>query len=207
MTKIVFITSGQIDYKFSGIDLYESIYLTANGTKFPDIDKKGIPEIIAKAKKMEDKLFACIYTAPSKQCLSTAKIISKELGIKFKRDSNLVPLKFELKKLISKREFQKLGDKKFDVLRKRYLAAFYSNQLSEPNTIIKTRSKNFIKRVKEEYPEQTILVVSHAYTIKLLSIYQKIGIKMFRDKKLLFKLFKPENEPMKRLEEITFVAI
>jgi len=190
MKKIIFITSGKINYKFDNFTLYESIRETAMGSIFPGLDG----EIINKP----DIAFDKIICAPSNQCVETAKCFSKE----FKIFEELLPLKFDLEKIISKDEFEKLGNNAFDVLRQRYLTAFFENKLIEGNREIILRLNKLIERLPED---STTLAISHAYLIKQFEAYYKLCEKMYTDFEKLSNIFKPEKETMGRLETVEII--
>lgn len=171
MTKVIFVTSGKITYTFPGHSLYESIYLTASGQKFPNLSLEGVKEVYGKAKAL-DKLGAkMIYVASSEQCLNTARIFSEVMDIPVMKDNNLLPLKFDLRKLLSEEEFLKLGELKFDVLRARFLESFYNDELMESKFEVREKFQRFRRLVRKKDNEEIVFAVSHAYIIKLFSIY------------------------------------
>lgn len=190
MKKVIFITSSKINYLLPNLTLYESIRQTAAGNMFPHLEKKifGKPKVI----------FDQIMSASSNQCLETAKVFGQPIKV----IEELLPLKFELEKVISQKEFEGLGNKAFDVLRKRYLKLFFENKLKEDNREVINRFNKIVKLIPDK---TTTLAVSHAYLIKQLEAYSKLGEEMFLDFEKLKTVFKPEQETMGRLETVEII--
>lgn len=203
MTKIVFITSGEIDYQFDGLSLYGSIKRTALGERFPGLSKIGNDKVLKTVKGLKGFCFCAIYTAPSRQCLETARIFSKYLKIPLRTSKRLSPLRFNIKNIFSEKEFKKLGDNKFFSLRQGFINNFLENKLFDNNREISKRLICFRKKIKREYEGKNVLFVSHAYLIKLFSIYYKYGEKMFKDRELLLREFNIQREPLTRLQTLT----
>ncbi len=188
--KIIFITSGKINYIFSGCSLYESILLTAEGKRFPHIvsSAEEINKIVGKMKILED---AVILSAPSSQAKETADILGRFLGKEAIRDRRLLPLRFDLKRIISEEEFNSLGGNAFNVLRSRFLDAFFEDRLADKQEDFKKKYHEFMLDVTSRYYDKTVIAASHSYIIQLFFIYSKVGEKMFKDRNLLRKLFNP----------------
>lgn len=203
MTKIIFITSGKIDYILPGRSLYESIERTAMGKEFPHLVNGAEKSILKSAKLLKAEHPVAVFSAPSFQAKETANIIAEKLGLKVTLSKYLLPLRFNIKGLLTIKEFEGFGDRKFDILRERLLGAFFQNKLTDKNTEIRKRYEKLRKEILEKYKGKTVVVVSHAYLIKFFDIYNQIGTKMYKDKRKLFSLFKPERETMKRLETLT----
>ncbi len=190
MKKIIFMTSGKINYHLPNLSLYESIRETAMGNAFPKLDSK--------VRDMPKMLFDQIICASSSQCVETAKCFGNQIKIV----DELLPLKFDLEKIISKNEFENLGNNAFDVLRKRYLKAFFENKLLEDNREI----INKFEKVVEVIPDNSVtLSVSHAYLIKQFEAYYKLGDEMFTNFEKLSKIYKPEKETMGRLQTVEII--
>ena len=190
MKEIIFITSGKINYKFPNLSLYESIRETAMGNIFPKLDGK----IVDKPKIIFDQLIC----ASSNQCMETAKYYDDKIIIV----DELLPLKFDLEKIITKNEFKSLGNNAFNELRQRYLKAFFENKLLEDNQEI---VKRFSKTVEMTPNNSITLAISHAYLIKQFEAYFKLGDEMFANFEKLSEVFKPEKETMGRLETVEII--
>jgi len=202
MRKIIFITSGKIRYKFEGKTLYESIEIIANGKRFPHLEKNAESEVESASMSLDKYKPGFVFSATSYQCLESAKLITQKIGSPLIKKVYLLPLRFELNKFFNEDDFEKLGEYKFIELRKRFLESFYDNNLIDDREEIMSRY-TILKKDIEKNPEGTnIIVVSHAYLIKLFSIYYQVGDRMYKDKDLLFKLFNPYEEPFKRLETL-----
>lgn len=200
MTRLIFITSGKINYTLSGKNLYQSIKLTSLGKKFPRLVDGAEKEIerVARGFKKPDM----ILTAPSNQALETAVIFSKYFKVNFKQDSRLLPLKFDISDFMNEEQFNKKS-KPFDILRQDFIKAFFGNKLLEDNKQIKKRFKSLIKEVDKN---KHVLIVSHAFLIKLFQVYSLIGDEMFTNKEKLISLFNPSKPPLERLETIEIVV-
>jgi len=204
MSKIVFITSGKIDYILPGKDLYESISITASGKIFPSLNKEGKLETTRRAEELMELNASIIYSAPSAQCLETAEILSKKLTLPLEQDDRLLPLKFDLKSMFTEEQFESLGERKFEVLRTGYIKNFFNNKLIDSNREIEKRYKNFILgEILANHKNETVLIISHAYLIKLFYIYNQLNENMYENKEKLFKLFNPAKETMNRLEMLS----
>jgi len=198
MGKMIFITSGKIKYDFKGKSLYESIELTASGKKFSHLTIEGEKEVVLRVKKLKDYKIGVIKSATSNQCLETTEIISGVLKVKVEKDPRLLPLKFELSSMFGEKGFNKLGEKKFIELRKKFLEMFYENRLVESNREIAIRFEQLVSAAKDT--RKNVLLVSHAYLIQLFSIYYLVGEEIYENKDLLMNMFNPLKEPMGRLE-------
>jgi broad specificity phosphatase PhoE len=197
MKKIIFMTSGKIKYLLPGISLYGSIASVARGETYPHLDSAGITEVENVSKLISPKINSIFY-APSFQCAETASFFSgpsKSLDL-------LLPLKFDLRKIVKKQEFEMLGIKSFDTLRQRYLRAFFEDKLLESNREIVNR---FNRLVDMCLSNTTTLVISHAYLVKQFYAYYLIGENMFVDYKKLLKIFRPKSETMSRLETVKII--
>lgn len=200
--KVIFITSGKINYSLPGLDLYNSIKSTAKGDQFPHLSHDTVTEVEDFAKQFQGKGKTVIFSAPSEQARETANILASVLETEVISDTRFLPLRFELKSIISKEEFENLGDKSFKVLRERFLENFYNDKLIDERLEIKKRIENFAKLIKNNYQDYQVIVISHAYLIKLFYIYQIIGDEMFKNKEKLVTLFNPSQEPLGRLEKV-----
>lgn len=200
MTKIIFITSGKIKYKFAGKSLYQSIRLTAQGIKFPGLEQNGVEEVLARVGDISSESPSAIFASTSEQCLDTARLIAGRLGTPVVKSKNLLPLRFNLEDIFSEAEFERLGDRRFNVLREKFISMFFDNKLIDKHEDFLRKYKDFMNKVKNSYEGQTVVAVSHAYLIKLFSIYYELENGMFVDKKKLVRLFEPKKETMSRLE-------
>lgn len=197
--RLILSTSAKVNYIFLGCSLYESIRLIAEGNRFPHISSPVEVESFAKKIKLSKNLV--ILTAPSNQARETAQILGKSFGKNVIVDKRLLPLRFDLGKILSESEFLRLGEGAFDVLRSRYIDAFFKNELIDKQADFKKRYQEFMADVSSLYFDKTVIAVSHAYLIQLFFIYSKIGDKMFKDRNLLRKLFNP-SKPLGFLKTI-----
>lgn len=199
--KVQFITSGKINYILGHLSLYNSIRATSLGLKYPKLDKSGKEEIIKFCQKLSQTPSA-IVTAPSAQAFQTAQIIADYYKVPLIKTKALLPLKFDISSLMSEAEFIQSVDKAFDILRNRFLEAYFRNHLKEANGNVGQKLKH-LSKISQKYQGHFILAVSHAFLIKLFEIYSQVGDQMYQDKKVLFKLFNPSIPPFGRLEGVT----
>jgi hypothetical protein len=190
--KLILSTSAKVYYVFSGLTLYESVRLTANCEKFPHISSSvGIRSFVTDLELPGDSV---ILTAPTNQAVETAQEIGNLLDKKITKDKRLLPLRFDLEKIVSEEEFSCLGSEAFNVLRSRFLDTFFKDQLIDKQADFKKRYREFMLDVTGRYFDKTVIAVSHSYLIQLFFIYNKVGDRMFKDRNLLRKLFKPSKQ-------------
>lgn len=201
MTKIIFITSGAIDYQLPGHSLFESVCLTARGEIFPSLKPGAGVEIAKVAENLRGKNIDLIVTAPSAQASQTADLFGKILRKLVKEDENLLPLRFDPLKMMTAKEFERLGNEAFNVLRARFLEDFFEDKLMDKNREIEIRFEN----LKKKYQGRKVLAVSHAFLIKLFSVYNEIGDVMFTDKRKFHDLFNPFVVPFGRLSGLEMI--
>lgn len=197
--RLILLTSGRVNYIFSSCSLYESIRLTAEGKRFPHICSPV--EVESFAEKIKLSKNSVILTAPSNQARETAQILGKSFGKNIIVDKRLLPLRFDLGKILSESEFLRLGDGAFDVLRSRYIDAFFENELIDKQADFKKKYKGFMCDMSSLYFDKTVIAVSHSYLIQSFYIYGKIGDRKFEDRDLFRKLFNP-SKPLGFLKTI-----
>lgn len=194
--KAIFITSGKIDYALPGLSLYQSIRETSLGKKFPKLAAGGVPEIKKRAPELVKPKI--ILTAPSEQARQTAEVLGRFFNIPVQIEEFLLPLKFDIGNFMDENTFNELGSEAFNQLRSSFLDAFFENKLLDSNQEIKKR----FEYLKRKALNGAVLLVSHAFLIKLFEIYSQIGDRMFTNKRALLKMFNPNKPPLERLESI-----
>ncbi len=95
-------------------------------------------------------------------------------------------IKFDLKKLVSEKEFEQEGSK---LVRKRFIEAFIKDDLSEKRSEIQKRMDDFMK-IFSNREGATVLAISHSFFMKILEIYLK-DKKLFENPEILLKEFDP----------------
>ena len=194
MTTVIFLTSGEIDYSFEGVSLYDSIVATSLGIKFPSLKEGQERKIRSKVEKLKlEREKVTILSAQSKQADGTGRIISKLLEVPLEEDIRLNPILFDFREIMDEKEFISLGDKAFDVARPRFLKVFFENQLMETRLSVKARVDSFLKDYLES--NKTVLAISHSFLMMILKAYLTGGDKVFVDYDLLYKLCQPEKRP------------
>lgn len=197
MRKIIFITSGKIDYILPGYTLYQSIHRTAAGMEFPHLTNDGVSEVEKMAQHLDIFSFEIIYSATTAQVIDTAEVLGKHLDITVFKNDNLNPLLFNILNILPENEFFDAKENAFVELRHRFLAAFWADTLLTPKTMIRTQLQKLLKITDRN---KAALMVSHAYLIKLFEVYVKIGDVMFTNYKELLRVLPPEQLFMDRLE-------
>lgn len=202
MNKIIFLTSGPINYQFDGINLYESIVGTSLGLRYPNLRVGAELMIKEMVKKMKKKGLvlrgAKIFSASSPQTIETARLVGKELFLPTKVDRCLETIKFDFRQIMSEEEFLRLGNKAFDIARPRFLKMFFQNQALEEKESVKKRIDSFLK--KSLCAKETVIVVSHSFLLAIIKAYLRKGEQIFSDSILLEKCFCPQEKPFGFLE-------
>jgi broad specificity phosphatase PhoE len=198
-SSIYFKTSAPIDYELPGYDLYDSIRLTGLGEQFPHIRPDQDPQIIQAVDDLNlDINNTKLYTANSEQALDTALIVSNHYQLEYNIDQRLNPPKFDLADLMTREDFELYGNKKFDVLRERYVLAFYENKFQEPKEDIFQRYLDIVSDYSKS-DSIHVLALSHAFLMKFFEGFYLHGDKVLRDKELLVDAWDPTKNPFGRL--------
>ena len=196
--RVILRTSASINYQLEGLDLYDSIRVTSLGEIFPHIVPGSEKEVIAEIERLSLKLYTtALVTANSEQAIDTANVVSRSLGIPSEIDETLNPLRFDLKKLMSREEFDQLGDDRFNELRRRYVLAFFEDKLIDPKESVIDRFNTLLTKSKRE-DAQVVLAISHAFLIKFFEVYSKFGERGLNNYSLLVEAWKPDKSPYGR---------
>ena len=143
------------------------------------LNKEGIMQAINVKEKLKDIKFDLCFSSPLKRTLKTAKII---VGDDF-------PIITD--ELLIERNMGSYEGGSFKEYQKRDFCNINKNSNLngvEPVRDIMKRAKIFLDNLKEKYPDKTILLVSHAATIRALH-FNILGY----DDSTWFYAFKPEN--------------
>ncbi len=143
------------------------------------LNKEGIMQAINVKEKLKDIKFDLCFSSPLKRTLKTAKII---VGDDF-------PIITD--ELLIERNMGSYEGGSFKEYQKRDFWNINKNSNLngvEPVRDIMKRAKIFLDNLKEKYPDKTILLVSHAATIRALH-FNILGY----DDSTWFYAFKPEN--------------
>ena len=111
------------------------------------------------------KLSIPIYCSSLKRGKETAL----EFGITIKPISELNEIKFSLKSLLTKAEFDKFGS---NLVRKRFVEAFIKDELKEKRSEIKCRIDRIVKML-QDLSNGNYLLISHSFYTKVFEIYLK----------------------------------
>jgi len=112
----------------------------------------------------------CIFCSDLKRGKETADELAMKLDV-----SEVVPLdllrevKFDIKKLLTREEFEKEGS---NLVRQRFVSAFIDDDLEESRKEIKLRIDQFLSMVKD-LSDGTYLVIGHSFFMKILETYRR----------------------------------
>lgn len=205
MCRIIFLTSGPINYRFEDASLYKSIAETSLGSRYPSLKVDTgsmIKKMIGKIKEKGLVLSGTrIVSASSIQAIETAKLIGKELFLPVKIDRRLEAINFDFSRIMFEEEFSRLGSEAFDIARPRFLKMFFQNQALEDKEAVKKRIISFLGDVLLE--KDNVIAVSHSFLLAIIKAYLEKGEEIFSNIILLEKCFCPQERPFGFLEGFT----
>lgn len=168
--KIVLVRHGSTDFNKEGL---------VQGLSDIDLNEDGINEIIKTKSKLSNINFDLCISSPLKRTITTAQIIT----------NNKIPIIID--GLLVERNMGNYEGKNF----KEYqmhdfwsLSKNYDINGVEPVKTIMDRTKIFLNKIKKDYHNKTILIVSHAATLRALH-FNIVGY----DNNTDFYSFKPQN--------------
>jgi broad specificity phosphatase PhoE len=186
-----------------------TIYLTRHGeTEWNMLNKlqgwhdskltrKGITHAQALGKTLQDVHFDAVFSSPSGRAFSTAQHILCER-------SHLIQTDERLKEMhLGKWEGQTQEEiKQFDAMQLEYFwnnPVLYTPQIGESYEDLLKRSIHFMNELTSKYPNETILLVTHAITLKSITThYKKLPLEKFWDSPYIhgtsLTVFQIENE-------------
>lgn len=196
--KTYILSSAPIQYQIKPYDLYDSFNLVSQ-------DKIKAPLAIEAKNIVRDfefpfdvKSVKRILTAEGGQTFETAKLIVKVKNlekIKIVQTPNLNGVIFNMKELVSKKEFIEDYDTAIIKARKMFVTKFFNNELLENRSSVIERINNLLIQLKDR--ENTICI-SHSFYMKFLEIYINTPEK-FLNLNALIKAFDVEKKPYKPL--------
>lgn len=184
MKKIIFRKIFPYDPTFSGkFTRYKGYSLITLQKESPSVEKNLIINCPSNIKKP-------IFCSSLKRGQETAKLVSKQLDIeKIEKSDLLTEIMFDLKKLLTKEEFEKFGS---DLVRKRFMESFIEDQLTESRKHIRQRIDKILNKIKK-LNEDNYLLISHSFFMKIVQIYQKDN-RLFDQPGLLGVYFDPNEK-------------
>lgn len=194
-----FITSAPIRYSILNYDLYDSFDLVSKGI----VPAPLAPEVIKTIKSFpfcfDTKYIEKIYTAEKGQTLETAKLLHSHI---FKK-AKILPIyllngvRFSMKQLISKREFNDLPfELALKKTRRNFIINLYKGKLIESFQSVNNRINQLLVLLEKE--GAGTICISHSFYMKLVEIYIS-DVNNFKDQKKLMIAFDPEKKPYKPL--------
>lgn len=141
------------------------------------LTKKGRQQIKARAKKFKNQDLDFIYSSDFLRTKQTAKIVSRELGLKINFDKRLRDVNVGVWRGKTGEEFRSIFSSKKQRFSKR-------PEKGESWRDVKKRLKDFIKDIEKKHKNKTILIISHADPIWLmLGIFKGLTEKELLEKK------------------------
>ena len=99
----------------------------------------------------------------------TAEIVGRKLGLAILSVTNLNEVNFDLRDLVTKKEFQEGGS---NLVRESFVQAFVGDALMEKRVGIKKRVDDLLNLIKV-LPGSETLIISHSFFMKILQVYTK----------------------------------
>ncbi len=164
MIKLILVRHGETIENVRGI---------CQGQTDGTLSKKGIAENKLLAKELSDHQIHKIYSSPLKRAADTAKEISKYHPIKLEFRDNLMEW------YLGALQGEKFPDD-FDITN-------LSDEL-ENAELVKKRLLYFLEEIRDQHKDETIVIVSHGLTIKVLTTILKklhlsrsVGVKLMEN--------------------------
>jgi len=139
-----------------------------------------------KALSIPPRISSPVYFSSLRRAYETALNISRIKRVGFLPLKELNEIKFDLRKLVEKREYDKYGS---NLVRERFIEAFIEDKLMEKRISIRRRIENILVRVGR-LPDGNYVLISHSFFMKVLEIFLKDG-SLFSNPKILRRYFNP----------------
>jgi len=153
--KIIFVRHGQTNLNINN----ENIVKKMQGQSDLELNDIGKNQAINVREKIKEKDIDIILVSPLKRAQETAKIINEVLNKKIVIDKRLIEMNYGS---IEGKDFRKeYWDLNFD----------YKKYGGETLGEFKNRVFNFLNSLKEEYKNQTVLIVSHNGVARMIQCY------------------------------------
>jgi hypothetical protein len=150
---------------------------------------KTDPHIIGKADiKIERRDNLHILSSPLQRAKDTAEALAEELHIAdIAYLAELSEIPFDMKQMLSNDEYERFGS---NLVRERFIEAFFSDTLSEKRNTLQKRIKKLIANLSR-LPNGNYVIVSHSFFLKLVQIYLTVGDLIFEQPKLVEEYIDP----------------
>ncbi len=177
---------------FNWFSKYESYEYITKQEYSPSIEKQKATEILKKFKKDKFENIRYLYCSTCTRWIETAYLIKQFFNIKAKIIPNkcLNEIKFSIKNLISKKEFETYWS---IIVRKSFIDRFINNSLIETRTQIKKRI-NILEKLNKNS-----LFISHSFFMKIIQIYN-LDNNLFNNPEILKNTFNIEKKTFEFLE-------
>lgn len=153
--KIIFVRHGQTSLNINN----ESTVKKMQGQSDLELNDIGKNQAIDVKNKLKEKNIDIILVSPLKRAQQTAIIINESLNKKIITDKRLIEMNYGS---IEGKDFRKdYWDLSFD----------YKKYGGETIDEFKNRIFSFINSLKEDYPNQTVLLVSHNGVARMIQCY------------------------------------
>jgi broad specificity phosphatase PhoE len=135
------------------------------------LNEKGIAYAQALGKALQDVPFDAVFSSPSGRAHSTTQHILGERSLPIHTDERLKEMHLGEWEGKTQEEI-----KQYDATQLEHFwsnPTLYTPQTGETYTDLLKRSTNFMKELTEKYPNGTILLVTHAITLKSITTHYK----------------------------------
>jgi len=159
--KLIFVRHGQTDYNKEGRPQGQEIDAPLNET--------GIRQAKEAAKSVPSDI-DCIIASPLKRAAETAEILNSELDATIAYDDDVKEIHYGS---LAGRTWSEIAETTNDTNAKRRddtITFDYTKWGGDRADDLKSRVQGFVERMQEEYPDKTILVVSHGGVIDAMHI-------------------------------------
>lgn len=148
--KLLIVRHGQTDWNLKG---------KAQGRTDTELNSTGIEQAKRLAEKIKNYNIDVIISSPLKRARKTAEIIENGRNIPILCDEDIIERSF------GKYEGQKLKHDDFDAIKR-------SGEIGvETDEEFLVRIKRFFKKIKKEYKDKTVLIVTHKGTMLGMCCY------------------------------------
>lgn len=172
MRKQIFILkTGVYDPRFGVLDKYSSYeYVTRQKYSPPLKETESLEKLQMHFKKQMQQGVECIYCSQATRTFETARLILTYFSQKDRKIvaiSELNEVKFSLKELLTREEYEKFGS---NLVRERFIEFFMEDRLMESRKQLKKRVQRLLAKLRDSQ-ENKFLLISHSFFMKLLQIY------------------------------------
>ncbi len=132
----------------------------------PELSERGIKQAEALAQELKGNGITKIYTSPLKRTYQTAKILSDKLEVPIHREDRVIEIDHGKWSGMLVEDVKKKYPEEFEIwLKEPHKIRFEGGESLED---VFKRVGNFLRYLKEEHREETVVVVSHTVPIRCM---------------------------------------